>query len=146
MVSLGFPIVATTVNAGYRVRTGVRRQEAIDTIERGPSVNQFLKTLLPALTLAIVPDNSHKDAYLTFTKDVTHISHVASPIAKKAPKPGEPNLITQARNRTAATLRAAEQTSSVKRVAFTGSVSAITPFTRTFQGSDEVMTINTTAP
>ena len=107
----------------YHVRAVVRRQDAIDTISRGPSVQDYLSSR--ALTFAIVPDNTKPGAYLETAKGCSYIIHVASPLATA---PGD--LVTQATAGNRAILEAAEATLSIKRVIFTSSAASMHPFER----------------
>ena len=103
----------------------VRRQDAVDTISRGPSVQEYLST--EALAFAIVPDNTMAGAYNESAKDCSYIVHVASPLASASD-----DLVFQAVAGTKAILEAAEMTPSVKRVVFTSSTSSVQTFERSF--------------
>ena len=103
----------------------VRRQDAIDTISRGPSVQEYLAT--GALTFALVPDNTKPGAYFEAVKDCSYIIHIASPLATV---PGD--LLSPAVAGNKAILEAAEIELSVKRVIFTASSASLHPFERYF--------------
>ena len=102
----------------------MRRQDAVDVISKGPSVQESLSS--GALTFAIVPDNTKPGAYIDAAKDCSFIVHVASPLPTQ---PGD--LVSQAIAGTKAALEAAEATPSIKRVVFTASTSAIRTYERT---------------
>ncbi|KAL6716596.1 hypothetical protein ACLMJK_006163 [Lecanora helva] len=120
---VGYAVLAGTLKAGYRVRAAVRRQDAVDSISRGPSIQDYLSS--GALSFAIVTDNSKPGAYLEAARDSSFIIHVASPLATA---PGD--LVQQAVAGNKAILEAAEATPSVERVVFTSSTSSIRPFDR----------------
>lgn len=101
----------------------MRRQDAVDTISRGLSVQQYLSS--QALTFAIVPDNTKSDAYHEAVQDCSYIIHVASPLATSPD-----DLVSQAIAGNKAILEAAEATPSIKRIIFTASTSSIRPFER----------------
>ena len=103
----------------------VRRQEAIDTISKAPSVQEYLSS--GNLTFALVSDNTKPGAYLDSAKDCSYIIHLASPLSTQ---PGD--LVAQAIAGNKAALEAAEATPTVKRVVFTASTAAIRPYERLF--------------
>ena len=107
----------------YHVRAAVRRQDAIDKISKGPSIQKYLSN--GALTFAIVPDNTKPGAYYESAKGCSYIIHVASPLATV---PGD--LVSQAVAGNKAILEAAEATPSIKRVVITASTAAIRSFER----------------
>lgn len=109
----------------YHVRAVVRRQGAIDSISKGPSVQTFLAT--GALTFALVPDLTKPNAYHEAVKGCTYIIHSASPLPTT---PGD--LIASAVAGTQAILQAAEDTPSVKRVVITSSCAALRVYERRF--------------
>ncbi|KAL8831102.1 MAG: hypothetical protein Q9191_001051 [Dirinaria sp. TL-2023a] len=122
---IGYAVLAAALKAGFRVRAVVRRQDAVDTISRGPSVQEYLAT--GALTFAIVPDNTKPSAYFEAAKDCSYIIHVASPLPTVAG-----DLVSPAVAGNKAVLEAAEATPSVRRVIFTASTSGLHPFGRLF--------------
>ena len=101
----------------------VRRQDAIETISRGPSVQEYLAN--EALTFALVSDNTQPGAYLDAVKDCSYIIHVASPLATVSG-----NLVNPAIAGNKAILEAAEATPSIKRIVFTASTASLHPFER----------------
>ena len=100
----------------------VRRQDAVDKISRGPSVQKFLSS--GALTFVIVPDNTQRGAYLEAVKHCSYLIHVASPLETTTPG----DLVSAALAGTKAVLEAAQATPSMKRVVFTASVSSLKSF------------------
>ncbi|KAM0799445.1 hypothetical protein BDR22DRAFT_890341 [Usnea florida] len=121
---VGYAVLAGALQAGYYVRAAVRRQDAVDTISRGPSVQTYLSN--GALTFCIVPDNSKPGSYLEAVKGCSYIIHTASPLPTISG-----DLVSQAIAGNKAILEAAETTpSSVKRVVFTASMASIQPFER----------------
>ncbi|KAL8737197.1 MAG: hypothetical protein Q9181_001923 [Wetmoreana brouardii] len=122
---VGYTVLVGALKAGYRVRAVVRRQAAIDTISRGPSVQERLSNGL--LTFALVLDNTIPGAYHDAARACSYIIHTASPLGTT---PGD--LVSQAIGGCKAILEAAEATPSVKRVVFTGSNASIRPWDRLF--------------
>lgn len=105
------------------MRAAVRRQDAVDTISRGPSVQKYLST--GALTFALVPDNTVPRAYREPAKGCSYIIHAASPLPTVAG-----DLVSQAVAGNKAILDAAEATPSMRRVVFTASTGSLSPFER----------------
>ena len=77
---VGFRVLATALETGYRVRGVVRRFEQIDLVKNAPSVQTYLKRL----EFVVVQDLSKEGAYDEALKGVTHIIHVAAPIPDAA--------------------------------------------------------------
>ncbi|KAL8795378.1 MAG: hypothetical protein Q9195_002119 [Heterodermia aff. obscurata] len=120
---VGYAVLVGALKAGYRVRASVRRQDAVDKICTGQSVQDYLSE--ESLTFIIIPDNSKPGAYFEAVKECSYIIHVASPLASK---PGD--LVSQAVAGHEAILEAAEATPSIKRIVFTSSTCSIRPFER----------------
>lgn len=67
------------LKAGYRVRTTVRRDSAIEEIKSAPSIQDFSDDL----EIVVVPDMTADDAFLSALQGVTYVLHVASPMPNK---------------------------------------------------------------
>ncbi|KAL8705559.1 MAG: hypothetical protein Q9201_001337 [Fulgogasparrea decipioides] len=122
---VGYAVLVGALKAGYRVRAVVRRQDAVDTISRGPSVQEHLSN--GSLTFALVVDNTIPGAYHDTARACSYIIHTASPLGTM---PGD--LVSQAIAGCRAILEAAEATLSVNRVVFTRSIASIRPWDRLF--------------
>lgn len=74
---LGFRVIISALDAGYKVRAAVRSEFKADLIKAAPSVQAHLDKL----TFVIVPDILADGAYDEAVKGVSYILHSASPIA-----------------------------------------------------------------
>ena len=70
------------LKAGYRVRTTVRRESAIEEIKSAPLIQDFLDNL----EVVIVPNMTNDDAFLEALEGVSYVLHVASPMPNKVYK------------------------------------------------------------
>ena len=73
---LGFKILVTALEAGYRTRIALRRLEQADKIKKTKSIQPFLD----AIEFVQVPDIIAANAYHEAIKGVDLVLHVASPI------------------------------------------------------------------
>ena len=120
-------MIAACLKAGYHVISAVRRQDAVEAISKGPSVQTSVST--GALSFAIIPDNAQSGAYREAVKGCTYIIHLASPLLTV---PGD--LVKLAVAGVRAVLGAAEITQTAERVVFTGSTSGLKHFERMLLG------------
>jgi len=118
---LGFRVLATALQHGYRVRGAVRRQAQIDQIKAVPELKPYLNNL----EIVIVEDILKEGAFDEAAKDAKYILHVASPISLRASDDFYNSLIQPALQGTLGMLRSAAKTPSVKRVIITSSVAVL---------------------
>lgn len=71
--TIGYACVVYALQIGYRVRCIVRREDAIDTIRSGPSVQPHLDNL----EYAVVPDNAVEGAYDEAFAAAKYVVHIA---------------------------------------------------------------------
>ena len=77
---IGFKVLATTLQAGYRVRAAVRRATQAERIKSARSIQPHLDKL----EFTVVPDIIVDGAFDAALKDAIYVEHVASPLAKPA--------------------------------------------------------------
>ncbi|KIW14443.1 hypothetical protein PV08_07227 [Exophiala spinifera] len=117
---IGFRVLETALEAGYRVRAAVRRAGAIQQLKSIPSLEPYLG----ALEFAIVPDISLDGAYDEAIEDASYVYHLASPLAVPA-NDYEASFFGPAVKGTINVLEAAKKQSSVKRVIIASSVAIL---------------------
>ena len=125
---VGFRILVTALQAGYRVRAAVRSESKKNELLSAPSI----KELNPAdkLTFVVVPDLMADGAYNEAVKDVNYILHIASPIPLKEeikPEDYEKTLVKPAVAGTTSILEAALGSPDVRRIVITSSIAAMLP-------------------
>lgn len=117
------------LQAGYNVRAAVRSEQQIAVITTRPQI----KSMSPGTQLAftIVPNITIPGAYEHAVKDVTHIIHMASPLASGsnmlAPDRHEQHYIQPAVQGTLNLLEAADTAGTVRRIVITSSIVALAP-------------------
>jgi len=114
---------------GYHVRAVVRSEAKIAAVLSRPQIHE----LNPGsrLTFALVPDISVPGAYDQAVEGVTHIIHLASPIATGDSIPGDLHenfFIRPAVQGTINLLKAADMVGTVRRVVITSSIVALIPY------------------
>jgi uncharacterized protein YbjT (DUF2867 family) len=82
---LGFRVLVLALEAGYRVVSTIRKEDQAKKISGKPSVRPHHNRL----TFAVVKDIAALKAFDKAIEGVTHVIHVASPIASPAPEGGE---------------------------------------------------------
>ena len=119
---IGHAITSAALQAGYRVRAAVRRQETVASLtSKAASIQPYLEN--GSLEYVVVADNAVPAAYRDAAKGCEYIIHTASPLPMQ---PG--NLVAQALAGTKAVIDAAEATETVRRVVFTASSASLRPF------------------
>ncbi|KAF2277951.1 NAD(P)-binding protein [Westerdykella ornata] len=71
--TIGYACTLQAAQAGYRVRCIVRRDAAIEYIQRGPTLQQFVDRV----DFAVVPDNTAPGAYDEALQGAKYVIHVA---------------------------------------------------------------------
>jgi nucleoside-diphosphate-sugar epimerase len=117
------------LESGYHVRAAVRSEAKIAQVLSRPEV----RALNPGsrLTFTIVPDISAPGAYDHAVEGVTHIIHIASPLATGDSVPGhlhEDFFIRPAVQGTINLLEAANIVGTVRRIVITSSIVALVPY------------------
>ncbi|KAF4983384.1 hypothetical protein F66182_17065, partial [Fusarium sp. NRRL 66182] len=125
---IGYQVLVTALEAGYRVRAAVRNQAKADKIKSAPSI----QALNPQdrLSFVEVADLTAPGAYDKAVEGVDLIIHVAAPITSSYEEGADfaTHFIEPSVKGTLGILTAAQKTSSVRRVVITSSVVAIIPF------------------
>ncbi|KAK3386006.1 hypothetical protein B0H63DRAFT_474024 [Podospora didyma] len=115
------------LGAGYHVRAAVRSEAKIAAVLARPEI----QAMNPGsrLTFTIVPDITAPGAYDHAVEGVTHIIHIASPLATGGVPPHlqEAFFIQPAVRGTLNLLEAANYEGTVRRVVITSSISALIP-------------------
>lgn len=119
---IGYATTIKALQAGYKIRATVRRQEAADFVKsRGKSIQAYEQS--GALEFVILSDIGDKKAFAEAANGCTYIIHIAFPLGNT---PG--NLHKVAMDGLDALLYAAEQHSSIKRIVWTSSTGGISEF------------------
>lgn len=71
--TIGYASVVHALRIGYRVRCILRREEAIETIKSGPSIQQYSDRV----EYEIVPNNTTPAAYDTALAGAKYVVHIA---------------------------------------------------------------------
>ncbi|KAI9843491.1 MAG: hypothetical protein M1838_002609 [Thelocarpon superellum] len=123
---IGFRVLVTALQAGYRVRGVIRRAEQAESLKATASVKPYVKQL----EFVVVPDILKDGAFDEAVQDVVYIEHLASPLASKAagPEDYQSELIEPAVKGTTGILASAKKSASVKRVVITSSAVTILSF------------------
>jgi len=87
---LGFRTLVLALEAGYRVVATIRQEEQAKKISSRPSVLPYHDKL----TFAVVRDITAPRAFEQAMQGVTHVIHVASPIASPAPRADAQNQVS----------------------------------------------------
>lgn len=143
---VGFRTLIHALRAGLNVRVAVRSQAKADQLLRIvssklPSLNADkalsfetkAKATPDQLTFVIVPDITIDGAYDDAMNSVTHVIHVASPLATGSHRPpiesdlADDFFIRPAVQGTTSLLDAADRCGTVRRVVITSSISALIP-------------------
>jgi nucleoside-diphosphate-sugar epimerase len=82
---LGFRVLVLALEAGYRVVSTIRKQDQAKNISEKPSVRPHRDRL----NFAVVKDIAAPKAFDKAMEGVTHVIHVASPIASPGPEGSE---------------------------------------------------------
>ncbi|KAI9816623.1 MAG: hypothetical protein M1827_001756 [Pycnora praestabilis] len=117
---VGFRTLVTALEAGYHVRSAIRRQEQAETIKATKSVQPFKNNL----SFTIVPDITKRSAFEEALHGVVYVLHIASPLAIPSEDP-ETDIIQPAIHGTTSILESAANTPTVKRVVITSSTAVI---------------------
>ncbi|PIG82318.1 reductase [Aspergillus arachidicola] len=109
---IGSQVALRVLQAGYRARLAIRREEQADKLRR------IFADYEKQLEFVIVPDITVSGCFDEALQGVEYVLHLASPL----PKPGSGDLVTPARRGTVAILESAAKVPSIKKVVVTGSV------------------------
>jgi nucleoside-diphosphate-sugar epimerase len=139
---VGFKVLRKTLEAGYRVRATVRREEVIATVKSAHSIKPYLDKL----EIIILKDVGALGAYHGLLEGVTYVLHVATPIPSDVSDDDDlqEKVINTAVRGSVALLEEALKIPTIKRVIITSSISAITSFQdMTSDPTDKVFTHET---
>ncbi|KAK4445962.1 putative NADPH-dependent methylglyoxal reductase GRP2 [Podospora aff. communis PSN243] len=117
------------LESGYHVRAAVRSEAKIAAVLSRPQIRALNPG--PRLTFTIVPDISVPGAYDHAVDGVTHIIHIASPLATGDSVPADQHdefFIRPAVQGTLNLLEAANMVGTVRRVVITSSIVALVPY------------------
>ncbi|KAE8312547.1 hypothetical protein BDV41DRAFT_588812 [Aspergillus transmontanensis] len=109
---IGSQVALRVLQAGYRARLAIRREEQADKLRR------IFADYEKQLEFVIVPDITVSGCFDEALQGVDYVLHLASPL----PKPGSGDLVTPAKRGTVAILESAAKVPSIKKVVVTGSV------------------------
>ncbi|KAE8139174.1 hypothetical protein BDV38DRAFT_54569 [Aspergillus pseudotamarii] len=109
---IGSQVALHVLQAGYRARLTIRREEQADKLRR------IFADYEKQLEFVIVPDITVSGCFDEALQGVEYVLHLASPL----PNPGSDDLVTPAKRGTVAILESAAKVPSVKKVVVTGSV------------------------
>ncbi|KAB8222858.1 hypothetical protein BDV33DRAFT_228951 [Aspergillus novoparasiticus] len=109
---IGSQVALRVLQAGYRARLAIRREEQADKLRR------IFADYEKQLEFVVVPDITVSGCFDEALRGVDYVLHLASPL----PKPGSGDLVTPARRGTVAILESAAKVPSIKKVVVTGSV------------------------
>ncbi|KAE8419600.1 hypothetical protein BDV36DRAFT_251285 [Aspergillus pseudocaelatus] len=109
---IGSQVALHVLQAGYRARLAIRREEQADKLRR------IFANYEKQLEFVIVPDITVPGCFDEALQGVEYVLHLASPL----PKPGSDDLVTPAKQGTVAILESAAKVPSIKKVVVTGSV------------------------
>ncbi|KAK3376536.1 hypothetical protein B0T24DRAFT_221844 [Lasiosphaeria ovina] len=115
------------LRAGHRVRAAVRSEAKIAAVLARPQIQAL--NLGSRLTFTVVPDITAAGAYDNAVQGVTHIIHIASPLATSGVPPDQHDAyyIQPAVRGTMSMLEAANFGGTVRRVVITSSFVALVP-------------------
>lgn len=140
---LGFRVLVSALQAGYKVRFSVRSAEKAKHVLSKPSI-QALHPSDDTLSWVVVPDMSVPGAYDEAIRGAKYLIHTASPVPSfgdEAPSPEtyKRYFVDDVRQGTIGMLESAKKAGTVKRVVLTSSVVANIPFANFIgQGEDNV--------
>lgn len=109
---IGSQVALRVLQAGYRARLAIRREEQADKLRR------IFADYEKQLEFVVVPDITVSGCFDEALQGVEYVLHLASPL----PKPGSGDLVTPARRGTVVILESAAKVPSIKKVVVTGSV------------------------
>jgi nucleoside-diphosphate-sugar epimerase len=117
---IGSHVVSQSLDAGYRVRLSVRKQEQINTLRR------VFSSHAANLDFAVIPDFTSPNRFDKALEGVTYVFHLASPMPGKG-SDFKSDYLKPAVQGTIALLDAANKIDSIKRVVIVSSVLALIP-------------------
>jgi nucleoside-diphosphate-sugar epimerase len=133
---IGFRVVVSALQAGYKVKAVVRSQEKADRVLAAKSIKEL--DAKENLTFAFVSDMLAAGAYDAAVQDVDYIIHIASPLPNGvAEDKYEEELIKPAVGGTLSIIKAAQTSSTVKRIVITSSVLAMLPWHDFFEAETD---------
>ncbi|PVI05009.1 NAD(P)-binding protein [Periconia macrospinosa] len=112
--TIGYASVLYALHVGYRVRCIVRREDVVETIKAGPSIQQYAGKV----QYAVVPDNTVPGAYDTAFEGATKVLHVAGVWPKPNYHPDNEIYYPYVKS-TENIISAAQKSGSVRRVVIT---------------------------
>jgi nucleoside-diphosphate-sugar epimerase len=125
---VGFRTLLHALHSGYSVRIAVRSEAKAAFILARPQIQSILHRA--DISFVIVPDITVPHAYDQAVQGVTHIIHIASPLATSdriPPAQHDEYFIKPAVQGTVGMLEAAKGCASVRRVVITSSIVALVP-------------------
>lgn len=122
---IGFKILLNALEQGYTVRAAVRSLSKSESLSAHPKVQALGRA--DRLSFVEVPDITNQEAYSDAVKGVTHIIHLASPLANPSLDP-QRGIYEPTIKSTTGILHAAANEPSVKKVVIASSIFANIPF------------------
>lgn len=136
---IGYRVLVSALEAGYRVRAAVRSQEKAEKILSAPSI----RALNPGdkLSFVEVADLTATGAYDKAVQGVDFIIHIAAPISSSYKEGADftQHFIEPAVKGTLGILDAAQKSPSIRRIVITSSVVAIIPYREFTSGESKIV-------
>jgi nucleoside-diphosphate-sugar epimerase len=130
---LGFKVLRTALEAGYRVRAAVRSEQKTTLLKS----NEILKATpgFSDLSFIVVPDFLAPNAFDKAAENAKYIIHVASPIVTKLPENDDydAHFVQPAVQGTIGVFESARKARTVTRIVVTSSAVATLPLTAMIQ-------------
>jgi nucleoside-diphosphate-sugar epimerase len=121
---IGYRTLIEALSQGYQVRAAVRSDAKREQIVNAPPTKPYASQL----SFVIVPDIEVEGAFDSAVQGVDHIIHLASPLSSGATaKDFEAEIIQPAIRGTLSILNSALKAPTIKRIAITSSVAAVSP-------------------
>ncbi|KAL4891805.1 NAD dependent epimerase/dehydratase family protein [Aspergillus ambiguus] len=128
---IGSRVVLELLEAGYRVRLAIRREEQVHKLRR------IFQRYVEKIGFAIVHDITTVGAFDMAMGDVQYVAHVASPLPDRST-----NILIPAVRGTISILGSALKAPSVKKVVITASVASFVPMAGQPNGTVVTETLN----
>ncbi|KAF1968447.1 3-beta hydroxysteroid dehydrogenase/isomerase family protein [Bimuria novae-zelandiae CBS 107.79] len=113
--TIGYASTALVLQQGYSVRCVVRTGDAINTLQSGPSLQEFASRI----EYAIVPDNTVAGAYDSALEGARYVIHVAGVWPTPADKHPDNDIYLPFVKSMENILAAAKKSGTVRRIVFT---------------------------
>jgi len=120
---VGIHATVLALEAGYRVRGTLRREDQIARIKALPQIQPYLDDI----EFAIVTNIGSEDAFNAVLDGATYVLHIASPLPTETVDHFEEKIVKPAVQGTVGLLKRAQEVKTIKRVVITSSQVALIP-------------------